>query len=338
MEPAGNNRPKNRRKAVMKAIFLLIFIVAAIFLLRFTPIKNYLTAEALGRFLESAGFWAPLIFILIYTAGVCLFLPGTLLTGLGAAIFGAYWGFVYVWFGAMAGASAAFFIGRTLGREFASSLIGDKLKKYDDGIERNGFATVLYLRLVYFPFTPMNFGMGLTKVHFRDYFIGTGLGIIVGTFIFTFFIGTLKDVWASGNWAELISFKVFFSIALFIFSFFIPKIIKKINMVIAEDPEMGPNLLDKIKSQGVRELDDSAMIMRLKFKTIPGEQFVIRREVFRMIQESFRENGIEFAHRNVAVYLPPDEDAGEHDKKAIEAGAAAAAAAAQAEEEQKKPI
>ena len=229
MEPADNNMPKNRSKAVMKAAFLLIFIVAAVFLLRFTPIKNYLTAEALGHFLESAGFWAPLIFILIYTAGVCLFLPGTLLTGLGAAIFGAYWGFVYVWFGAMAGASAAFFIGRTLGREFASSLIGDKLKKYDDGIERNGFATVLYLRLVYFPFTPMNFGMGLTKVHFRDYFIGTGLGIIVGTFIFTFFIGTLKDVWASGNWAELISFKVFFSIALFIFSFFIPKIIKKIK-------------------------------------------------------------------------------------------------------------
>jgi len=229
MEPADNNMPKNRRKAVMKAILLLIFIVAAILLIRFTPIKNYLTAEALGRFLETAGFWAPLIFILIYTAGVCLFLPGTLLTGLGAAIFGAYWGFLYVWFGAMAGAAAAFFIGRTLGREFASSLIGDKLKKYDDGIERNGFATVLYLRLVYFPFTPMNFGMGLTKVHFRDYFFGTGLGIIVGTFIFTFFIGTLKDVWASGNWAELISLKVFFSIALFIFSFFIPKIIKKIK-------------------------------------------------------------------------------------------------------------
>jgi len=102
-------------------------------------------------------------------------------------------------------------------------------------------------------------------------------------------------------------------------------------------PERGPNLLDKIKSQGVKELDDSAMIMRLKFKTIPGEQFVIRREVFRMIQESFRENGIEFAHRNVTVYLPPGEEAGEHDKKVIEAGAAAAVAAAQAEETKEKP-
>jgi len=226
---AAQQTAKSRNKAILKAGIFLVFIILAISLIRFTPIKNYLTAQALGDFLETAGYWAPVLFILIYTVGVCVFLPGTLLTGLGAAIFGAYWGFLYVWIGAMLGASAAFFIGRTLGREFAASLIGDRLKKYDDAIERNGFATVLYLRLVYFPFTPMNFGMGLTKVHFRDYFFGTGLGIIVGTFIFTFFIGTLKEVWASGNWGELISFKVFFSIGLFIFSFFIPKIIKKVK-------------------------------------------------------------------------------------------------------------
>ena len=229
MEAGRADRSKNRNQAVVKALIFLAFIVVAITVVRFTPVKNYFTAEALGNFLNTAGFWAPLVFMVIYAAGVCLFLPGTLLTGLGAAIFGAYWGFVYVWFGALAGASMAFLIGRTLGREFAVSLIGDRLKKYDDAIERNGFATVLYLRLVYFPFTPMNFGMGLTKVHFWDYFFGTGLGIIVGTFIFTFFIGTLKEVWVSGNWGALISFKVFFSIGLFIFSFFIPKIIRKVK-------------------------------------------------------------------------------------------------------------
>jgi uncharacterized membrane protein YdjX (TVP38/TMEM64 family) len=229
MEETLEQPTKKSSKAMLKAIIFAAFIVGAILLIRFTPVKNYLMVEALGRFLEGAGLWAPVVYMAIYAVGVCLFLPGTLLTGLGAAIFGAYWGFLYVWIGAMIGASGAFFIGRTLGREFAASLIGDKLKKYDDAIERNGFATVLYLRLVYFPFTPMNFGMGLTKVRFRDYVTGTGLGIIIGTFIFTFFIGTLKDVWASGNWEELISFKVFFSIGLFIFSFFIPKIIKKIK-------------------------------------------------------------------------------------------------------------
>jgi len=229
MEETLQQPTKKRSKPIFKAIVFVAFIAGAIFLIRFTPVKNYLTADALGSFLEGAGLWAPVVYMMIYTVGVCLFVPGTLLTGLGAAIFGAYWGFLYVWIGAMMGAGGAFFIGRTLGRDFAASLIGDKLKKYDDAIERNGFATVLYLRLVYFPFTAMNFGMGLTKVRFWDYIAGTGLGIIVGTFIFTFFIGTLKDVWASGNWGELISFKVFFSIGLFIFSFFIPKIIKRMK-------------------------------------------------------------------------------------------------------------
>jgi uncharacterized membrane protein YdjX (TVP38/TMEM64 family) len=227
MEAAIQQPPKGRKGAIIKAAIFLAFILAAIYVIRFTPLRGFLTKEALGGFVQVAGFWAPLVFVVVYAVGVCLFIPGTLLTALGAAIFGPYWGFLYVWVGAMAGASASFWIGRTLGREFAASLVGDRLTKYDDAIERNGFATVLYLRLVYFPFTVLNFGMGLTKVRFWDYFLGTGLGIVVGTFIFTFFVGTLKQVWASGDWGQLISFKVFFSIGLFIFSLFIPKIIKR---------------------------------------------------------------------------------------------------------------
>jgi len=126
------------------------------------------------------------------------------------------------------------------------------------------------------------------------------------------------------------------------------KIVKKINDKVMADKEMAPVMLGKLKSQGVRELDDSAMVMRVKFKTIPGEQFVVRREVFRMMQESFRKNGIEFAHRNVTVYLPPEDKnqtsgegqagatpAGQPDKKIAEA-AGAAAAIIQAEEEAKQ--
>jgi len=223
-------RPKTTsNRSMIKAGILMLFIIAAVFLVRFSSVKEYLTAKQLGLFLASAGFWAPLLFVFIYAGGVCLFLPGTLLTALGAAIFGPYFGFLYVWLGAMLGSSLAFFIGRYLGRDFAASLIGERLKRYDDAIERNGFATVLYLRLMYFPFTPMNFGMGLTKVRFRDYFSGTALGITVGTFIFTFFVGTVKDVWTSGRWAELLSWKVFLSLALFIFSFFIPKILRKVR-------------------------------------------------------------------------------------------------------------
>jgi small-conductance mechanosensitive channel len=131
----------------------------------------------------------------------------------------------------------------------------------------------------------------------------------------------------------------------------IRKIIKKIGQEFEQHDEIGPVLLSPIKSQGVREMDDSAMILRVKFKTPPGEQFVVRREVYKRIQERFRAEGIEFAHRNVTVYLPPEvtgavsgENKGDGtapggvpDKSALEASAAAAIAASQADEAEKKP-
>lgn len=76
------------------------------------------------------------------------------------------------------------------------------------------------------PFTPMNFGMGLTTVRFLDYFAETALGIIAGTFIFTFLTGNPADIRATGNWEQLLSLKAFFSIALFAVSLLIPATVK----------------------------------------------------------------------------------------------------------------
>lgn len=215
------------KPAVIKAIFLAVFILGAVAIFRFTNLLEWLNLDNMKQLIDASGFWAPLVFIVIYILGTCLFIPDTVITFLGAALFGAYWGFVYVFTGALLGATAAFFIGRYLGKDFVAAVIGDKLRKYDEAIERNGFATVLYLRLVYFPFTVMNFGMGLTRVRFWDFFWGTFLGIIAGTFVFTFLVGTLKEIWAGGDWGRLISAKVFFSVGLFVFSLFIPRIIKK---------------------------------------------------------------------------------------------------------------
>ncbi len=109
---------------------------------------------------------------------------------------------------------------------------------------------------------------------------------------------------------------------------------KKVYKVIDANEELGPKLLAPIKSQGVRQLDDSAMIMRIKFKTAPGDQFGIRKEVFRLLQEAFREEGIEFAHRNVTVYMPNEtsENKSEIDQEKIKQAAAAAALAAEQQE------
>ena len=167
-------KPDKKKSGLkIKASLFVFFIIAVLILFRFTPLKEYLHPQSLKDFLAASGNLAPLLFILTYAVGICLFLPATLFTGIGAILFGTFFGFLYNITGAMLGASAAFFIGRYLGRDFAASLIGDRLTKYDKKIADNGFAVTLYLRLVFFPFTPMNFGMALTRVTFAQYFWGT---------------------------------------------------------------------------------------------------------------------------------------------------------------------
>jgi moderate conductance mechanosensitive channel len=92
------------------------------------------------------------------------------------------------------------------------------------------------------------------------------------------------------------------------------KLIKQIGLDLAKDPEFAPLILEPLKMQGVDELGDYAVQIRAKMMTMPGEQFVIRRQAYAMIKKAFDENGIKFAFPTVQV-------AGE--------GAATAAAVAQ---------
>ena len=104
------------------------------------------------------------------------------------------------------------------------------------------------------------------------------------------------------------------------------KIIKRIGQELAADPELGPQILQPLKSQGVTAMEDSAMRVRAKFIAKPGEQFVIRREAYQRIKQAFDEAGIRFAHRQVTVFVPP---APGSPAAAGAAGAAAAVVAAE---------
>jgi small-conductance mechanosensitive channel len=80
------------------------------------------------------------------------------------------------------------------------------------------------------------------------------------------------------------------------------KIVKKVGQAMMDDPVHGPNFLQPVKSQGVNRMDDDgAFLIRVKFMCKPGEQFVLRREVFRRVQEALAENGIKFAPKRVLV-------------------------------------
>jgi moderate conductance mechanosensitive channel len=79
------------------------------------------------------------------------------------------------------------------------------------------------------------------------------------------------------------------------------KLIKKLGQELLADPAIGDEFAEPLKSQGVREIDDSGQVIRVKFMTRPGEQFVLRKIVYARIREVFAREGIEFAAREVRV-------------------------------------
>lgn len=82
------------------------------------------------------------------------------------------------------------------------------------------------------------------------------------------------------------------------------KLIKKLGLRLLEDPEIGDKFLQPLKSQGVIQMEDSAMIARVKFMTRPGDQWGVRKRVFAEIRELFEREGIKFAAREVTVRIP----------------------------------
>jgi moderate conductance mechanosensitive channel len=109
----------------------------------------------------------------------------------------------------------------------------------------------------------------------------------------------------------------------------VKKILKRIGEELSADPELGPEMLQPLKSQGVMATEDSALLVRAKFMARPGSApYLIRREAYTRILKAFAAEGIRFAHRQVTVFVPgatPTESAPSGVPPAIVAGGAAAA-------------
>lgn len=211
--------------AWIKMGLLLAFAAAAIFVYRSTEVGRYLSKDAVRGLVLSFGALGPAVHILLYAASVTAFVPATVMSIAGAIAFGKVTGAAYNLVGAVLGAASSFLVGRYLGRDLAARLIKGRLQELDAAAERNGFSVIFYLRLAYFPFVPLNYGAGLTRIRFRDFFWGTALGIIPGTFIFTYFLDEVTNI---GSAADLLKLRFLFPVALFGVSFLIPLGVRRV--------------------------------------------------------------------------------------------------------------
>lgn len=213
---------------LIKAIlaFFLVTLVLIIYLK--TPVREYLEPQRLYSIFQAirSTWWSPIALISASALGGLLALPATPFTLLIGATYPLPLAILYNFIGLMLGAVADFFLARYLGRDFIARFFKGRLEKFDEKSQRHGFRLMLYLRMVpLFPFISINFGAGLSKIKFKDYFWGTSLGILPSICIVSYFASSLISGTAEARHQVMIHLTI--SSILLLSLSLLPMIIKK---------------------------------------------------------------------------------------------------------------
>jgi pyruvate/2-oxoglutarate dehydrogenase complex dihydrolipoamide dehydrogenase (E3) component/uncharacterized membrane protein YdjX (TVP38/TMEM64 family) len=158
-----------------------IFWLGLIYTFQHYRISNNLSyQDVLFQLLEffTTTMWGPIIYMLLYAVRPLILFPATLLTALSGALFGFWWGILYTIIGENASANFAYSIGRYFGKDWKleDTIIG----KWVESLRNNSFEAVLLMRLFYFPFDLTNYGAGIVKAKWSEYFWATLIGIMPG--------------------------------------------------------------------------------------------------------------------------------------------------------------
>jgi phosphatidylserine/phosphatidylglycerophosphate/cardiolipin synthase-like enzyme/uncharacterized membrane protein YdjX (TVP38/TMEM64 family) len=184
------------RHPVIKWIIISVLLGAVAAAWQWTPLNDWLDVETLARWQANlrATPFAPVLVTGIYVLGGLVMAPVTLLIVATALAFGSLTAFVYALLGSLASGMVTYGLGRWLSRDTVRRLTGHRLERLTQRLTRKGLITMVVLRLLPLaPFTLTNLVAGALRIRFRDFMLGTVLGMTPGILAITIFEGELED-------------------------------------------------------------------------------------------------------------------------------------------------
>ncbi len=181
-------------------------LLALAALWRFTPMGDWLTREqllALGAALKGT-LGMPIGVLAAYVAGGLIGVPVTLLHAVAGVIFPLPQGFLYALSGSMLSAAATYMLGRFLGKDIVRRLGGKRLNTISRRLARQGWLTIALVRnLPVAPFSVVNMIAGASRIDFKDFLLGTALGMAPGILLITGFAERLLRLIEEPSWGNL---------------------------------------------------------------------------------------------------------------------------------------
>ncbi|MFA9460298.1 VTT domain-containing protein [Thiohalorhabdus sp. Cl-TMA] len=189
--------------------------------------RDRVDPAAVEAWIQGTGGLAPLLFLTLYTIGAVLFLPGSVLTLAGGALFGPVLGTIVNLAGATIGATLAFLIARYLASDWAAEHTGGRLERLKQGVESEGWRFVAFTRLVpIFPYNLLNYALGLTRIPLLSYVIATLVCMAPGAVAYTY-LGYVGREAATG--AEDLIRKGLLGLALLALAAFLPRLVARLR-------------------------------------------------------------------------------------------------------------
>jgi len=171
-------------KVVVALLWAAVFIGTFIWLQHAHILLRHMPRVLVGV-VRSYGFWGPLLILVIHILRTFLLLPTTALTIISGTLYGPLWGTMLTITGENLSATFGFLAGRFFGRRYVKEHEHGWIRRYDDLLSKEGFFTIVAMRLLFFPFDVVNYLSGMTGITFRQYFFATVLGTIPGIITFT---------------------------------------------------------------------------------------------------------------------------------------------------------
>jgi uncharacterized membrane protein YdjX (TVP38/TMEM64 family)/rhodanese-related sulfurtransferase/sulfur relay (sulfurtransferase) complex TusBCD TusD component (DsrE family) len=163
----------------------------------------------------------------VYAIGTVLFLPGSVLTLAGGALFGPVWGTLYNLTGATLGATLAFLIARYLASDWVARKASGWMKQLMDGVEKEGWHFVAFVRLMpLFPFNLLNYALGITRIPLLHYIVASYLFMLPGALAYTYLGYAGREAIAGG---EGLVRKSLLALALLGLVAFLPRLIRRLR-------------------------------------------------------------------------------------------------------------
>lgn len=189
--------------------------------------RQHFDAAALQAWVEEAGMIGPLLFVAIYALATVLFLPGSIITLAGGALFGPFWGTLWNLTGATLGAALAFLVARYLGADWVARRAGPGLQRLNDGVASEGWRFVAMVRLVpLLPFNLLNYALGLTRISFVTYVLATWVFMLPGAFVYTWLGHAGRDALAGGDGTLR---NITIAMSLLAMMAFLPRLVRKLK-------------------------------------------------------------------------------------------------------------